>query len=88
MTVLNRMCDSIADCHEYTAVVGLVKFLNIFLPELSEEVQDPCLNTELFCQEVDIVFVGRGFNPIPQKIKLRQHLVRGGTQRTTRSTRI
>ena len=37
VTVLNRMCNSIADCHEYTAVVALVKFRTIFLPELSED---------------------------------------------------
>ena len=37
VTVPNRMCTSIADCHENTAVVALVKFLNIFPPELLED---------------------------------------------------
>ena len=32
--------------------------------------------TELYRQEVGVVFVGRGFRPILQHIKLRQHLVR------------
>ena len=31
------MCNCIADCHEHTAEVALVKFGTIFLPELSED---------------------------------------------------
>ena len=34
---------------------------------------------ELYRDEVGVVFVGRGFRPILQHIKLRQHLVREGT---------
>ena len=32
------------------------------------KVPDPRLNIELYWQEVDIVFVGRGFLPMPQQI--------------------
>ena len=38
------------------------------------------LHIELFRQEMDIVLVGRGFIPICQQTKLRQHLVREGTR--------
>ena len=41
----------------------------------------PIVLMELFRLEVDIDFVGRGFIPILQQIKLRQYLVLEGTHK-------